>query len=525
MVFVGLTISVGLASANDVYLAQNAAGSGSGSDCADALAYTYFNSSNNWSSSPSGATIGPGTTVHLCGTITGSAGQSLLNAQGSGAQGNPVTILFESGANVTAPYWSSSGAIILNGQHNITVDGGANGTIQNTANGTGRSYQQTTTAISASPCNNCEFKNLTIANLYVHAQCEASSGCDTSVDNWGVNAIQFQGSNILIHDNTMHDIGVVLMQNYTNDNNVQIYNNNIYNMDHGLGCAGAGYVLNNLSIYNNHFHDMANWDTGSADAYHHDGIHCFNGSGGKVQNISIYNNQFDGNEGNCCVTAWIFLEGVTGGTPWTDSTGTAYIFNNVFVGSLDLGNGQVAVDGGNGHQIYNNTVLVTNTGTGACLNDTGGQSGRSATVKNNALSGCDQMYRFDSSVSSLTADHNMFAAGTAGGNNTFDWTNHSSTYSLSTWVSQTGQDTNSAAAIPGSLGASSSGMPQTGSMLIGAGTNLTSLCTGALAPLCKDKAGVQRPATGAWDSGAYYTGTSSPVSKLNPPTNLTAVAH
>lgn len=39
---------------------------------------------------------------------------------------------------------------------------------------------------------------------------------------------------------------------------------------------------------------------------------------------------------------------------------------------------------------------------------------------------------------------------------------------------------------------------------VGAGTNLTSLCTGAVAPLCSDKNGVPRPANGAWNTGAYY---------------------
>ncbi len=64
--------SLTFASAADIYLADSARGTVDGSSCANARAWTYFNSAGNWGS---GSTqIGPGTTVHLCGTITASAG-------------------------------------------------------------------------------------------------------------------------------------------------------------------------------------------------------------------------------------------------------------------------------------------------------------------------------------------------------------------------------------------------------------------------------------------------------------------
>src|SRR5580693_404632 len=80
--------AIGLSSAtNTVYIAQSAQGSSTGADCADAVAASYFNSSSHWSSNPSGTLIGPGTTVHLCGTIS-----TNLTFQGNGASGNPVVI-------------------------------------------------------------------------------------------------------------------------------------------------------------------------------------------------------------------------------------------------------------------------------------------------------------------------------------------------------------------------------------------------------------------------------------------------
>lgn len=36
--------------ANDIYIAQSAAGSGNGSSCANAYAYSYFNTAGNWTS-------------------------------------------------------------------------------------------------------------------------------------------------------------------------------------------------------------------------------------------------------------------------------------------------------------------------------------------------------------------------------------------------------------------------------------------------------------------------------------------
>ena len=417
-VIVGLSSSSGVARANDVYIAQTSAGGNTGADCADALVYTYFNKSGNWTAgTPSGTQIGPGTTVHICGTWTGSAGQTFLTAQGSGNSSNPVTIYFETNAAMQAPYLSPTGAIVLNGVSYITVDGGTNGLIQNTLNGSpGATCPggtctdiQTSVAIWAVPCANCVFRNLTVANLYVHTQCEASSGCDTAITQTGVNAIQFQGSNIRIYNNTFHDIGWVLVQNYTNDSGVQIYGNNIYNMDHGVACAGADYVVPSMSIYNNHFHDMAAWDTGTAYAYHHDGIHCYNGSGGKIQNIYVYNNVFDGDEG-FDISSWLFLEGNTG-TPWTDNTGTAYVFNNVFIGTYQVAQGQIAIGRGNGHQFLNNAVIASGSGNGSLVDfsEANGGGATNISIENNVLETSDQAINAYWAASYNTIDHNAYA--------------------------------------------------------------------------------------------------------------------
>jgi hypothetical protein len=504
--------------ASDVYIAQSASGGANGADCANAYAASFFNNSGNWGS----GSIGAGTTVHLCGTIT-----TPLTAQGSGSAGSPITVFFEPGANMTTSVWPSTGAINVDGQSWITIDGGTNGTIANTANGTSANHANTV-AIHATPCSNCEFRNLTIADLYDH-----TSTSDTSVDQTQVNCIQFQGSNVLIHDNTMHDSGWCLHQNYANDSNVRIYNNNISRMDHGIACAGANFVVSSEYIYNNHLHDMSNWDTGAADAYHHDGVHCFNGSGGKIQNLYVYNNLFDGNEGNCCVTAWVFLEGGSGSgsTPWTDASGTAYIWNNVFIGSLDSPNGQLAVNAGSGHLIYNNTfdMIGTPQSGGKCFNDRGGVGSLKLTMVNNIFNGCAQPVSMDSAVTSITWDYNAYGNLSGQGNEVFNWIGHTNggANSLPAWQSQCSCDSHSVGGVVAALAITRGGLPLAG-FVGNNGTNLMSIASGSLATLSNgttagnSTAPVPRPSSGSWDVGAFQMGASA--SAPQPPTGLKAVA-
>ena len=76
-----------------------------------------------------------GNVLHVCGVWSGSAGQQWIVGNNSGSSGNLITIRFETGAALKAPYHSSSGAIQINGSYYL-IDGGSNGLIQNTLNGT-----------------------------------------------------------------------------------------------------------------------------------------------------------------------------------------------------------------------------------------------------------------------------------------------------------------------------------------------------------------------------------------------------
>ncbi len=79
-----------------------------------------------------------------------------------------VTLFFESGASVTAPYFAyAGGAIYLNGQSHILINGGTNGSIATTANGTSLTYQQSSRGIySGYSGSDIEIENLTISPMY-----------------------------------------------------------------------------------------------------------------------------------------------------------------------------------------------------------------------------------------------------------------------------------------------------------------------------------------------------------------------
>ena len=499
------------ASAGNIYIAQSASGSGNGSSCANAHAYTFFNNSGNWGSGSS--QIGPGTTVHLCGIWTGSAGQWFLAFQGSGMSGNPITLHFETNAVWQAPYFNSNGAINTSGNNYITIDGGTNGLIQNTLNGSSGkicpggtcSYQQASRVVQASGSSNVTMKNLTIANLYVH-----SSASDSVVDATQVNCIYDSGTitNLTITNNTMHDTGWCISLQYAGTStNVVISGNNIYNMDHGVGIGGpgAGYTLNGVTISGNNIHDYSNWDT-SADAYHHDGVHIwgYNDNGSDtIKNVSIYDNTFGGCIGQT-TTAHIFMEANAGSTMGS----TVTIFNNTLLDTCTgtATNGFITTGIDSGYQIYNNTAIGAPADT--CFATS---SSPNIVFKNNVASGCGTFMDITTGGGFAAGglSNNVYA--NSNGSNAFVYRGNYSS-SFSTWRSETGQEGNSSYAANPLL--NSNGSPQSGSPVIGAGTNLTSL---GITGLDSDIVGVARPRSGAWDVGAFvYSGAPAP------PTNLTA---
>lgn len=495
------------ASAKDIYISQS--GTGSGTSCADTLPASWFNNSANWGS---GSTqIGPGTTVHLCGTFTGTAGSTMLTFHGSGTSGNPITLLFESGANLTAPYWSTNGAINTNGNSWLVVNGditgGRQGIIQNTVNGTGLANQQTSRGIFADNCANCTVENLTIANLYVH-----TATSDSVVGGSSVNCVRdVGGNNFTIANLLCHDAGWGIL---ATSSNFTLSNSEIYNVDHGVADAltGSG-TLTSINIYANHIHDYAAWDT-SSNSYHHDGIHIWANSGAQVSAGNIYNNLFDGDVG-ANVTAHIYIETVSG-SPAGTFTSNISIFNNVFLPPATTRNYRaIWMDGGAGNPsnnaVYNNFVNTGSNGYDAVRAN--GQT--SVSFENNVImsagNGSSDIVLTNGTTVG-TVDYNTYLSN--GGGNTFVWQT-SFIGSLATWRTSCSCDAHSQLVISSQINATSDGHLLSGSVAIGAGNNLTPL---GITALDFDKAGNPRLVSGVWTDGAY----NGPGS-VNPPTNLQVI--
>jgi hypothetical protein len=525
-----LASGICFASVNDVYISQN--GGGSGSSCSSSLAVSYFNSSGSWTSAtPSGDQIGPGTTVHLCGTIT-----SALTAQGNGASGNPITILFDSNSSgqISDPALPNSGALVLNNRSYITVNGNNTGTIQSTNNGSssslcsGSTYANDTISVGimAEGVNNVTIENLTIGPLYVHLCSADDAAKNPSLSPPGPVAIQFGGSNITISGNRMHD-GAWLL--FGTANNMVIANNTEYNLDHGLG---AGITSNSATesgvyFYGNTIYGANVWDTDD-NSFHHDGIHvwayCADGSSfcsaSHWRNVYIYNNHFYGNWGNH-MNCFVFLEA---------NVQNAYIFNNFADGSALQGYGAAVIDVvGGGNSIFNNTIISN--GINTTFPSALAWGGPNSSVENNIITTSNSLLynstNWGGRSTSVTAlSHDTYANG---GLNSFVWCPPSggscgdyTASQFATWESSSG-DTDSQ--YVSSAGLNSNGTLAAGSPAIGAGANLYSLCNGqpnpGLGALCYDAAGNARPATGSWDAGAFNSaGAGAPA----PRTGLTATS-
>jgi hypothetical protein len=478
VMFVALLLP-SLSNAADIYVAQRSLGSGTGSDCANAHSAMWFNTSNNWG--PGITQIGPGTTVHLCGVIT-----TALAAQGSGSVGSPITLKWETNAKISLPFCSSLGCLSV--QSYFVVDGGTNGVIEANANGSPPNFpnqQQGHGLVTGG--TDLEVKNLTIRNIYVK-----NVFADKGVGNSNALFVsQAPMNNLSIHDNIFHDAPwTIAITPSTSTSNWSIFNNNIYNTDHGIALAGILVVTNsNINIYNNHIHDFANMDAPGCP-WHHDGIHAYgpDPGGATYENMSIYNNTFDGNFGDC-LTAYIFEESTT-------HTPKEVIFNNVFTLTNQPagGTGLIAVGPSSGDiAIYNNTFqcAAQNSGPQAVyLNVLGTYK-----AKNNLIANCSPLMNIGGSFSVNGLNNNIYTTTTSN-----IWKVKSGFFdTLTNWQAQTGQDA-SAQYTSESARLNSKFVPQASSIAIGAGSNLTGL---GIAALNFDKAGLARSSSGPWDAGAF----------------------
>jgi len=514
-----LTLMISAAAwASDIYVAQNAAGANSGADCADAHSVSWFNSSANWGTG--GNQIGPGTTVHLCGVFTGATGSTMLTVQGNGSSGNPIIILFESGAIIQAPYFSTTnGAINLSGSSYITIDGGANGILQSTDNGTAKKYQiDGNLGIVVNSTSNITIKNLAINNFYVRvANTSGGTGFNSSAIN-GVNS-----SNLLVDTvsitNVKTGVGIAFS---SNGSNYEVRNSYFLSTEVPtiLATGSPNTTYTNVLVHGNNFAggDDA-WDDPAGNSFHHDGggHYWAQASNAHIVNLRFYNNWIHGIWGNDAtyfsktggthITAWVYPE-ETGGDVW--------LYNNIF----DMTSGDIRYQSGDNGTIFckssnssgmhchafNNVFLGPSGNTTYAVGyETDGSSGD--VVENNLYMNLGVAYYLGGAGnSSISSDYNIFY--NIGGSG---WNQNS----YSSWISG-GRDTHSPTSTSVNPNLDSNYKLAAGSIAISAAVNSTNL---GINTLDSDKAGVARPASGNWDAGSYQ------FSGNPPPQGLVSVVH
>lgn len=495
-----------VAAQNNIYIAQSATGANSGGDCSTARSAAWFNAPANWGI---GATqIGPGDTVHLCGTFSGTAGTTMLTIQGNGRSGSPITIRLENGATLASPAWPWGGAINITRKSYITIDGGTSGTIQNTKNGSSLTYHQPSNGILVSDSDHVVIKNLTIRDIYAN---EGSRSSATDAAGQASNDIYIAGNNnsILIHDNTLTAARTgISVELSTTFSGLHIYGNNISDHCWGIkvGEGSGGFSGSDIQIHDNVITNWTNWQYPSS-AYHTDGIIVYVKSGSSLS-PQIYNNYIYGNLGAGSPTAFIFC---TYGTapPGT----TCAIYNNLLISSgltaIWLKNGQP------GNQVYNNTIVGPGASGGIAIRLETSTTGM--IFKNNIVTNWQRvMASYTSLATQIKAsDHNVFY-------NThpylFTYNDGRSYYTWAQWQAL-GFDAHSSTTDPH---LDSNHRPGPGSSAMGLGANLTPL---GLPALDSDQSGVPRPSTGlctpgitgCWDSGALQAsgGRSRPTAPMS----------
>lgn len=479
-------LAVSTCGAENLFITQAAQGADTGVDAANAHSASWFNTSGNWGAGAN--KISADDTVHLVGTIS-----SGLTVQGSGSSGHPVTILFETGAKISAPAFttgSGGAALYASGKTDITLDGANTGMIENADNGDGLGKAVISRGIDLNAgCNRWTIKNLIIRNIYVHV-----SGNTSHLDSRCIH--NYDGSDFTVDHCTLNNAyyGIIASTNSGNISNFTASYNTISDCSTGMApsLGNNGTSISGVQIHDNDITMGANWyDPG--DFNHVDGIHCFGRSAttDAITGYKCYNNYI---HGDCSTnsTAFIYLE---------DDVIDPLIYNNVLVSSthvsansmLDLK--QISTTT-NVMRVFNNTFVGlgnTNTGGGAIYV----QSAASTTTleaRNNIFESVYVAFGLQvGQTATIIADNNLYNdVGIVA------W-NSSQKVTLANWQTALG-------GCPGTDRECSSlnvdpslnrvyGLDP-GSPAIGAGKNLSDYFT-------TDKNGISRPLSAAWNLGPY----------------------
>jgi hypothetical protein len=470
-----------------IYVAQSNLGNGTGSNPENACGASYLNNADNWNSPDKvPGKIGPGDTLHICGCIS-----TPLVVQAAGTPGNPITLLFEPGASMSAPNWNQHGrnrdAAIFTAKSYITIDGGANGIIRATSNGTELATQLYNIGVYVDNASNVSVKNLAIQNLYVRTR-----GADPSGSHVGGVGIYFLEAcdNALVSKCAINDVYYSVILAFGNCSNFEVRNCNLSNMGVGIviGSANRGCVLTRAVVHDNRMSIGSNWE--GYPAIHRECVHAFavhHGPDSAINELRIYDNFFTGDLGNNA-TAYCFIEGYVDG-PW--------VFNNLFVqpNSNSGGNGFLAFKGTESAMAMNNTFVGFNGGREIAINaepvTLGARLGHNLTIANNVFCHCATAI-YDATPQVTSSDYNVFDTSPQ-----FYHQSRRTITDLSGWKAVTGQDSHSSTRDSNLDPVTY--VPRAGSAAIAAGKDES-------AYFSTDKNGIGRAQGSSWDVGALVHG-------------------
>ena len=356
----------------------------------------------------------------------------------------------------------------------------------------------------------------------------------TCVNAYAANAFR---ANVTIQDNIIHDCSWCITPTADTltpvGTTVSILRNDIYNMDHGIAFGTHTFTPTyKVYIQDNSFHGYDPWNTSTYNDYHHDGIHDFSDQDDKLEYIvsgNLFKGPFTGN-----TTAFVFMQ---------NEPNRLKIVNNVLICDICTAAPGSMMDGVTGKDtlVANNTIIETgnprgtdtppagfaNGGTLKPIFNNGasyglgcpGQpchtytTGNVSIMNNISTSGTTLMdsegsvgYAANTATSGL--DYNLYANYIVNGNAAFRC-NTTTTSVFSAWQAACGGGSHSSLVADAKL--DTAGKPTATSPAIGAGANLTSLCTGNLVVLCSDSSAgntrtpVARSTTSPWDIGAYQS--------------------
>ena len=208
--------------------------------------------------------------------------------------------------------------------------------------------------------------------------------------------------------------------------------------------------------------------------------------------FNVYNNLSDGNWGNCCTTnTLLFTE--------TDLPANFNVFNNVCVQNNGDTSGCFGYYATTGVFANNTAIGITVTGNVKAIE----VGGTNITFENNVVQNYGQFIVVDTGTTFTSFDYNYWGPNNFNGNNPWEY-GATGAGSFAAWQSACSCDSHGGQA--NNISVNSVGVPLFGSPLITAGINLTSLAiTGLNSSTTAGGtiAAIARPASTAWDIGAY----------------------